>query len=135
MKLTELFKNTTVPWKWTVCNDNEVEAVFMVGDVKYEFSAYAYSSDDRHWLTEFSAVGSTDKFGITGSGNSATVMTTIVDITRTFLNTYPVSILSFSAKETSRSSLYARMVQRLIPTWEMTKDGSKFTLYHPNSSR
>jgi hypothetical protein len=60
-------------------------------------------------------------FGLTGTGNSAEVMSTVIDITRSFLQTYGDKVLElrFSSKEDSRTSLYAKMVKRLLPKWNL----------------
>jgi hypothetical protein len=57
-----------------------------------------------------------DLFGTTGTGNSAEVMSTAVDITRAFLKNYglnKVDEITFNAKEDSRIGSYAVMIKRL----------------------
>ena len=36
--------------------------------------------------------------------------------------------MTFAAKEGSRQGLYARMVKRLLPDWDMSHHGESFTL-------
>jgi 8-oxo-dGTP pyrophosphatase MutT (NUDIX family) len=76
------------------------------------------------------------KFGLTGTGNSAEVMSTVVDIMRAFLEKYQdkIQVLTFSAKEDSRQGLYARMVKRLLPNWTMTQKDEFFTLVAPKQA-
>jgi hypothetical protein len=97
---------------------------------------HAYGADGE-WEAEFKQHGSklsrTQKFGLTGTGNSAEVMSTVVDIMRSFLDKYKdkIQVLTFSAKEDSRQGLYARMVNRLLPNWTMTQKDGFFTLVAP----
>jgi hypothetical protein len=105
-----------------------------VGEVPYMFHAYGA---DGEWEVEFKQHGSKlskmQKFGLTGTGNSAEVMSTVVDIMRAFLEKYKdkIQVLTFSAKEDSRQGLYARMVKRLLPNWTMTQKDEFFTLVAP----
>jgi len=131
--VTELFQPGK-DWKWSFQGSEEAVAVFRVGEVPYMFHAYGA---DGEWEAEFKQHGNkldrTQKFGLTGTGNSAEVMSTVVDIMRAFLDKYQdkIQILTFSAKEDSRQGLYARMVKRLLPNWTMTRNGEFFTLVAP----
>jgi hypothetical protein len=132
-KLDELFQPGK-DWKWSFQGSEEAVAVFHVGEVPYMFHAYGA---DGEWEVEFKQHGSKlskmQKFGLTGTGNSAEVMSTVVDIMRAFLEKYKdkIQVLTFSAKEDSRQGLYARMVKRLLPNWTMTQKDEFFTLVAP----
>jgi hypothetical protein len=132
--LTELFKPGK-PWRWSFQGSEEAVAVFQVGKVPYMFHAYG---SDGEWEAEFKQHGSkldrSQKFGLTSTGNSAEVMSTVVDIMRAFLDKYrdKIQVLTFSAKEDSRQGLYARMVKRLLPDWRMQQKDEFFTLFAPN---
>lgn len=136
-QLNELFKQPTVPWKWGFRGSEEVEADFMVGDIQYKFYAYSFNSGpESHWEVEFKVVeggNPGNRFGVTGTGNAAVVMSTIVDITKQFIKDYydKIDVLVFSAKERSRRDLYARMVHRLIPEWALQRNGGYFELTKP----
>jgi ribosomal protein S18 acetylase RimI-like enzyme len=129
-KLEELFQPGK-KWQWEFKGSEEAIATFHVGEVPYLFHAYGA---DGHWEVEFKRDGQkldrTQKFGLTGTGNSAEVMSTVVDIMREFLDKYKdkIEVLIFSAKEDSRQGLYARMVKRLLPDWIMRQDGEEFIL-------
>jgi hypothetical protein len=131
--VTELFQPGK-DWRWSFQGSEEAVAVFQVGNVPYMFHAYGA---DGEWEAEFKQHGSklsrTQKFGLTGTGNSAEVMSTVVDIMRAFLDKYrdKIQVLGFSAKEDSRQGLYARMVKRLLPNWTMTQKGEFFILVAP----
>jgi len=131
--VTELFQPGK-DWRWSFTGSEEAVAVFQVGDVPYMFHAYG---SDGEWEAEFKRHGSkldrVQKFGLTGTGNSAEVMSTVVDIMRAFLEKYQdkIQVLSFSAKEDSRQGLYARMVKRLLPNWTMKQSGEHFVLVAP----
>jgi hypothetical protein len=122
-------------WRWSFQGSEEAVAVFQVGEVPYMFHAYGA---DGEWEAEFKQHGSkldrSQKFGLTGTGNSAEVMSTIVDIMRAFLSKYKdkLEVLSFSAKEDSRQGLYARMIKRLLPNWVLKQDNEDFMLIAPD---
>ena len=133
MLIKELFQPRK-DWKWSFTGSEEAVAVFHVGEIPYMFHAYGA---DGQWEAEFKQHGSklsrSQKFGLTGTGNSAEVMSTVVDIMRAFLEKYKdkIEVLTFSAKEDSRQGLYARMVKRLLPNWAMSQEGEYFTLVAP----
>ncbi len=141
MRAQEFLKELFQPgkdWKWSFQGSEEAVAVFQVGDIPYMFQAYgADGGADGEWEVSFkNAQRGGDrgtKFGLTGTGNSAEVMSTVVDIMRSFLEKYQdrIQVLTFSAKEDSRQGLYARMVKRLLPTWTMTQKDEFFTLVAP----
>lgn len=137
MRAQEFLKELFQPgknWKWSFRGSEEAVAVFHVGEIPYMFHAYGTNGV---WEVEFKRHGSkldrANKFGLTGTGNSAEVMSTVVDIMRAFLDQYrdKIETLTFSAKEDSRQGLYARMVKRLLPTWTMRQDGEDFVLASP----
>ena len=148
MKIQELLEDTTShtvqelfqqgkDWKWSFQGSEEAVAVFHVGEIPYMFHAYG---TDGVWEVEFKRHGSkldrSTKFGLTGTGNSAEVMSTVVDIMRAFLDKYKgkIETLVFSAKEDSRQSLYAKMTKRLLPNWSLHQDGGEFTLVSPEQN-
>lgn len=67
------------------------------------------------WNVEFGneSVASKNRYGVTGSGNSPQVMTTVMDIVGVFAQTHP-GVFTFSAKEPNRAQLYGRMLKRFI---------------------
>jgi ribosomal protein S18 acetylase RimI-like enzyme len=133
-KLDELFQPGK-DWKWSFQGSEEAVAVFHVGKLPYMFHAYGA---DGQWEVEFKRHGNkldrSQKFGLTGTGNSAEVMSTVVDIMRAFLDKYKdkIEVLIFSAKEDSRQGLYAKMVKRLLPNWIMRQDKEEFILIAPS---
>lgn len=134
--LSELFKNSPVSWKWGFRGSEEVEADFVVGEIQYKFYSYQEPGKEGTWEVEFKVVNpdrNSTRFGVTGTGNAAIVMSTVVDILTAFLHDYKGKIrqLVFSAKEDSRRALYARMVHRLLPTWEYQQQGGEFSLTAP----
>jgi len=131
--ITELFAGGK-DWKWSFTGSEEAVAVFHVGDIPYQFYAYRPDENLNQWDIEFKnasrGLDRGTKFGLTGTGNSAQVMSTIADILRAFLEKYEdrISELTFSAKEDSRQSLYAKMAKRLLPTWKLSQIGDRFSL-------
>ena len=149
-ELTELFEPATKEWEWQRQDQRNATAVFEVDGIHYVFNAEGRSLASTSWDVIFKINDKRalrqdqerlSKFGIAGTGNSAAVMGTVVDILRDFLRTYKdhVTELTFTANDASRKSLYARMVQRLLPSWELATSQSKhggqldFTLTKPTN--
>lgn len=141
-ELTELFqpgKN----WQWTESGYDYAEAEFDVGDIPYIIRFAAGSSDPGStWEVEFEvntrktkAVDSSKRHRITGTGNSAQVFSTVVDILRNFLSEYDtlVGSLEFSADEPNRRRLYSSMISRLLPDWKVSTNsqGRAFLVTRP----
>ena len=131
--ISELFTGNK-QWQWTFQDDNQAIANFEIGGVPYKFFA-AQDSDEApgDWEIEFTAkVASSGNatWGVTGTGNAAEVFGTVVDILKTFLADKKDSVrrLTFAAKEGSRQGLYAKMVKRLLPNWDMSHHGESFTV-------
>lgn len=136
MRINELFTREAAPWRWEKDTISKAWASFVVNDTNYKFVAYIVEDPLRKWNIQFFAVDGNYnvRVGITGTGSSATVMSTVVDIMRNFLSSRPeIESIEFSADEPSRQSLYAKMVQRLLPTWKMEtiNQGSEFTITAP----
>lgn len=129
MKITEIITEVFQPgktWSWEFKGSEEAFASFKVGEVEYLWSARVLNSrtNPAGWTLAFQVreKGDWDKtFGITGTGNSTEVMSTAVDITRTFLQEYGNKVLElkFSSLEDSRTKLYAKMIKRLLPNWDL----------------
>jgi hypothetical protein len=123
-------------WKWTYQDKNQAMAAFTVGDVNYTFSA-GQDPDEApgDWDVEFAAKkeAGTASWGVTGTGNSAQVFGTVVEIMKAFIASKKASIrrMTFAAKEDSRQGLYARMVKRLLPKWNLEQNGEAFVLTRP----
>lgn len=138
--ITELFKPGK-NWQWEFRGSEEAFASFKIGDVEYLWYART-GRDATTWTITFKRKGqdSSEKaFGLSGTGNSAEVMSTVVDITRSFLEYYNsvadrVLELRFSSEGNSRTSLYAKMVKRLLPNWDLhtKKVGSETDFYLTN---
>lgn len=140
--ITELFqpgKN----WQWEFRGSEEAFASFKIGDVEYLWSASVQNNrNPKEWTLTFRVRGQDDMektFGMTGTGNSTEVISTVTDITRSFLEHYNsisdrVLELRFSSEGDSRTSLYARMVKRLLPDWNLhsKKVGSETDFYLTN---
>lgn len=142
MRINELFKPGK-DWKWSFKGSEEVVAVFHVGEIPYQFTAYAGNTNgapSKVWEVEFrnatKGLHRTTKFGLTGTGNSAEVMSTVADIMREFLKLYQgkVSTLIFSAEEDSRQGLYAKMAKRLLPGWDLEQQHKTFILTAPQET-
>ena len=130
--ITELFRPGNQNWKWNRQSQEEAVANFTVGERKYVWSAYSHHQDDKPetWEIQFRLIREAldpeklSLYGTTGTGNSAEVMSIVVDIMREFLEDYSDNVqkIIFDAKENSRIGLYTRMVKRLIPNWDLEQD-------------
>ena len=133
--ISELF-DSNKEWKWTYQDKNQASAEFTVGDVHYTFMAGQDPEEaPGDWDIEFAAKQKhgTASWGVTGTGNSAQVFGTVVDIMKSFIADKKASIrrMTFAAKEDSRQGLYARMIKRLLPKWNLEQKGEAFVLTRP----
>ena len=130
--ITEIFQSGKKNWKWIRKDNTYASARFSVGNRTYTWQAHGAESDNdgpTRWILEFrierelADPDKLDVWGKTGTGNSAEVMSTAVDITREFIKEYgnEISELTFDAKEDSRIGLYAKMIARLLPGWELNQ--------------
>jgi hypothetical protein len=145
--ITEVFQPGKTNWKWRRQSSDEAFASFVVGDREYQWHAVHWCPNPTKWEIQFRLLrndtdpNSLDLFGRTGTGNSAQVLSTAVDITREFIKQYgidKVEEIKFNAKEDSRIGLYAKMIQRLLPDWDLyqkyTKDnGMEYRLTDPRA--
>ena len=137
-ELTELFAPGK-PWKWDYNSDTEAEATFVIGDIQYRFYAFRNPGSKNIWEVEFRIVEGGDpenRYGLTGTGNSVQVMSTVTDILRAFLAKYQnkIAVLVFSAEESSRQALYARMAKKLLPDWKFGLLRGEFALTAPKAT-
>ena len=133
--LNELFDGSK-DWKWTYRDKNQAKAKFTVGDVDYTFSAEQDPDEaPGDWDVEFAATQplASPSWGLTGTGNSAQVLGTVVEIMKSFITSKKSSIrrITFAAKEDSRQSLYVRVIKRLLPKWNLEQSGEEFVLTRP----
>jgi hypothetical protein len=140
--ITELFQPGKTNWEWARLGRDEASAFFKIGNREYLWQAFELRNSKK-WEIQFRLIrkpdvdpDTLDLFGTTGTGNSAEVMSTAVDITRAFLKQYGldnIEEITFNAKEDSRIGLYAKMIKRLLPNWDLYSkkdpyDGMVFTL-------
>jgi len=145
--VAEVFEPGKQNWKWRRQSSDEAFASFLVGDREYQWHAFSSEANPAKWEIQFRLMrvpadpDGLDLFGQTGTGNSAEVLSTAVDITRAFLQAYgldKVEEITFNAKEDSRINLYAKMIRRLLPTWHLSSTkspshGMQFTLTDPGA--
>lgn len=132
--ITEVFQSGKTNWKWRRQSSDEAFASFVVADREYQWHAFTSESNLTKWEIQFRLMrvptdpDGLDLFGTTGTGNSAEVLSTAVDITREFIKQYgldKVEEITFNAKEDSRIGLYAKMINRLLPDWDLYQKYSK----------
>lgn len=147
--ISEVFAPGKKNWEWKFRGSEEAIANFTVGGRTYQWVAYSHVriKNPTKWEIQFRLLredndpDELDVFGTTGTGNSAEVLSTAVDITRTFLKEYGDKVLeiTFNAKENSRIGLYAKMINRLLPDWDLHQRyvnnsyGMEFYLTNPRA--
>lgn len=139
MKLTELF-DRPVPFQVETSSDSHYEVSFMIGEQKYFYNALI-GDEEKGWdpndiveaAIEFSKYvpGVGRVFTLTNDHNSMVILSTVVNITRDLLSKYPITDLVFSAKEPKRKALYLRMVNTLLPTWDIETHNAKIIVSRP----
>ena len=132
--ITEVFQPGKTNWEWLRRGSEEANAQFKVGDREYRWDAFTQRTNPKKWEIQFRLIRNDtdpdklDLFGKTGTGNSTEVLSTAVDITREFIKEYgldKVEEITFNAKEDSRIGLYAKMIQRLLPDWDLYQKYNK----------
>ena len=132
--ITEVFQPGKTNWKWRRQSSDEAFASFVVADREYQWHAFTSEANPTKWEIQFRLMRNQQDpdglnlFGTTGTGNSAEVLSTTVDITREFIKHYgitKVEEITFNAKEDSRIGLYAKMINRLLPDWDLYQKYSK----------
>ena len=144
--IAELFRLGNQNWKWNRQSQDEAVANFTVGKRNYVWQAFNHHLDDKPetWEIQFRLIRDLfdpeklSLFGTTGTGNSAEVMSIVVDIMREFLQVYGDNVqkIVFDSIENSLISLYRKMIQRLLPNWNAEEDynldsGLRFSLTRP----
>lgn len=142
MLLTEIL-NTAVPWKWTFFDREHAEAVFRVGDVPYttlfngsginEWQVVVANDKNRKrgWrAAKTDTPGSSETYGVTGSGNASVVLATAKQIMAAVKQRMPGAVLTVTAHEPSRQRLYTSLVNKHAPNAKVTKcdGGTEFKL-------
>jgi hypothetical protein len=127
MRYNEIINELFIqPAQWTqVRNDAHMKSYeFTIRDVKYETDIVHLVKSDS-WGVAFDVDSGTDNdYKLTGTGNAAQVLTTVLDIMKAFVSEYQPEKLRFSAAldEPSRVSLYRRMVVKLNPAQYTTSE-------------
>lgn len=127
-------------WQWVEQDEDHAVAKFEVGGVPFEFSAG--DDGDGLWWVSFSDVTFPEEpeYGATGKGNSIEVLSTVVDITRAFVQARrnDIETIIMTSRGKSRSNLYHKMLQRLLPSWRVEseeEDGDTFFYIRPPRNR
>lgn len=126
MLLHEVFK-TVAPFSWTENNPDLHQAQFIIGNNFYEVNFHRYVGEkisiiqpNIAWVVEFKLLNTptsdTDKFGVTGTGNTGAVFGTVIEIIKQFIQRINPKAIKFEAKEPSRRKLYKSMIAKLQTT-------------------
>lgn len=132
--------DTPVPYSWSEKRDSFCAARFKVGEVPYlcEFGVYGHGGKwntafyvDKELSPEVKAkFKNKDAAGVTGTGNAGAVLSTVVAITREFIEFAHPTQITFSARGSSRVSLYEAMMRRLTQGTGWTYRKAGIGLFH-----
>lgn len=120
MRIYELFDPKTaksLSWDEEFANQGEVHASAIDSDGRSIDISFTPAGEGNN-ATEivFTRGGSYD---VTGRGNAAKILNTVVSAIDTYLCKYSPTYVVFSSKEGSRSSLYASMIKRIARGYEL----------------
>jgi len=152
MLLSELFNpRAGAPYELQYADD-AYSTEFKVGDIQYKMVIQRAAAepasmwDIEFWTANVKRPTSTSydqqefaeytrkTHGISGTGNAATVFATVVNVVRNAMQQIGhIDVLTFTAREANRQSLYARIVKTLLPNWVMKKEGSLFVVVNPQT--
>jgi len=137
IQINELFRSPS-NWEWGNTGPSRAVADFTVGEIPYKFSATLENTEDKSWTILFRTVSAkslSKEYGISGTGNASVVFSTVLDIMKSFLDTYKgmVDKLIFSADEPSRQKLYQHMIERLLPDAQVERKGYDFIVTLPHA--
>lgn len=119
------------PFNIIKISDNDFVAEFEVGDLSYTYAVGQGSG--KKWEIVFQVTGGSSTlktpdgssgFGVLGSGNAATVLSTVAALTREFIVEFTPNFFYFGAEESSRRKVYdilARKLTSLFPYELSTK--------------
>lgn len=138
VKIKELFE-PKANWQWAFKGPEEHVADFKVGNIPYRFTASMRSPKTPDiWDVEFQSMDAKSKrdnknMSLTGTGNSAEVFSTVADIMKSFLSdkSITVNLFEITAIEPNRNKLYVRMIERLLPNWEVDVAGFTIRVSRP----
>ncbi len=148
MKITELFQQS-YQWKWMTKTATIKSAVFSIPDTELSYivnfkkiknikkllpKGYDVTTLEKRqvWECDFEIKSNSGEklasFGITGTGNAAQVLATIIDIIKDLNAQIPTGlILYFTAFDESRIKLYTKIAQRLASKFEKYVDDMSVT--------
>lgn len=140
MLLREVF-NSPVDWRMRKHRPDYFDAIFMINNIRYIFKASAFLNNGgemsaiTEWNIEFYPdldIPAKDRYKILKLGNEVKVFSTVVDIMREFIKEYHPGVISFSAEEPSRKKLYFRLIDTLVPDWDVEQTSSNnITIINP----
>lgn len=128
--LTEAF-DSVQPYQWTHWEDEtaqEVMADFQIGDGHFKVMFKEKAYERGIWELSFYRNGTLD---LTGTGSAATVLSTVMQITRDFISTQDPRYIGYAAKneEGSRNKLYPKLMAKLM------KEFPQYTAHPPKKRR
>lgn len=134
MRIDELF-DKPAPYKWIYNTNDYHQAIFEINNKTYSFEASEI--DDFTWEIVFAlSKGENNRYDsvkITNTGDQYNVFSTVIEILKNLMSTVGVHKLVFSSAEPSRTKLYHKMVDTLLPNWHKSfdKESGIFTVSKP----
>ena len=128
MFLNEIF-NQPYKIKMVKKTENEVHYTFTTSDNKKGliiFNRITPRLKSEYWEFDFAI---NMKYGLTGGGESFTILATVLEACKDFLKNVDAKIIKFSADKTpndSRSSLYSTMVKKFARVYGFDFEEKEF---------
>jgi hypothetical protein len=110
----ELFDNPG-EYEWTSKTATSWTAAWEVNGKRYEASFDDKEAGQDHWLFSFWQTYPRPTMGISGTGDAGQVFSVVVKIGKDFIKEKKPAVVTFSAMEGNRRTLYARMMERFAP--------------------
>jgi len=114
VRYRELF-DSPGDYEWTSKTATSWNAAFQVNDKHYEASLDCKQVAKDAWTFNFWQTSPSPSMSITGTGDAGQVFSVIVKIGQDFLKEKKPAVVTFTAMEENRRTLYARMVERFTP--------------------
>ena len=136
MLLIEVMQQT-LKWEWTSKSERFVDAEFEdPSGVKYIVQFVAGHTEDLtpSWDIDFYREDPETgqmKSNITGTGHSFIILSTVTNCISAFISKWDPEVITMTAKESNRATLYKKILLKSLPNWFMRNQFGHFTAFNP----
>jgi hypothetical protein len=107
-------------YQWTTRGTTNWTAVFEVGEKRYEASFDEKEAGQDQWVYGFWQTYPRPTMGIAGTGDAGQVFSTVLKIGEDFIRQKRPAVITFSAMESNRRTLYQSMMRRFASSVNYT---------------